>query len=702
MKLAQNNSHELSNQFWIALNKYSSLVDGRLERCYSHVPTTPGFWDVQRDGKLIAAESCPLGPLPEYGIDGGSKRSALLQYSWAPDAPSMSAECSAYAKELASKDKNLANMYGVYGLNTLTRPDPKEERGWDDDLGSLPKTKLRTDSILGASAEPAATRKKKTKSTKRSVLMALFDALGRANYHRLLSPSVVAAVAEGVRLAAEDSGDHYNMFDFTRFHVVAHNSKRNYQVVYAGHLPELFEGLLTGETKSPYNDKDVCEVEADEVDAATNEGDLDAALARLAGRCRDTLWGYFRDRGYLTVDMAVESGDLGEYFHLCLEKCADSRYSERWGNGSSKVPGAGLGWLLAADPPYKGTWNGAGKTLRALAGAFHSLTKPGGPPVFGTQHSLDSHNKLQDVHALAYQMKGFIKALRASATTRGVPLPLVVLHADHGSHYGNSQLTRAGRIEHKFPLLLMLVPETMLKRTPGLRERLHINRRRLISAFDLHHTLKEYAGGSEEESTGHRKNASDLVAAAGIRKIDFFKMLVPKNRSCQEAGVENFLCVCDAWVRLEAAIMPAAAHLAERFAVPYLNGKVKEMMQMDATGSVTARCASTLSFSGIRDGKTSSSPPSLQTMLAVKAGAREVMFLISMICHNPTSGQLRVVLHGKAGGKSGERFVPKRSSICRVSTVERVSLMSKAEDEVYKAMGEVYGDGKMCVVEGAP
>ena len=90
------------------------------------------------------------------------------------------------------------------------------------------------------------------------------------------------------------------------------------------------------------------------------------------------------------MDMAIEAGDLGEYFNLCQKKCADSEYSQRRGKNSSGGQGVGLGPLLAAEPPYQGEWNGAGKTLRALAGAFHSLSKPGGPPVFGTQHSLDS------------------------------------------------------------------------------------------------------------------------------------------------------------------------------------------------------------------------------------------------------------------------------------------------------------------------
>ena len=303
------------------------------------------------------------------------------------------------------------------------------------------------------------------------------------------------------RLATEDGGDYYNIFDFTRFHV-RHNEKTT-RSTRASSLSYLKAG--TGKTKSR-TDKDVCEVEADAVDAATNEGQFDAAIAQLAERCHNTLWGFFRDRGYITVDMAIEAGDLGEYFSLCQKKCADSEYSQRRGKNSSG--GQGVGSAASRRTSVPGVER-RGQNASCAGEGGHSFQSRG-TPVFGTQQPTPTG--FRACLSLAPD-EGFIKALRASAATRGVPLPLVVLHSDHGSHYGDSQLARAGRIEHKFPLLLVLVPETMLKRTPGLRERLNINRKRLVSAFDLYHTLKRFAGDSKGQKVGTTVASEDEPAA---------------------------------------------------------------------------------------------------------------------------------------------------------------------------------------------
>ena len=143
------------------------------------------------------------------------------------------------------------------------------------------------------------------------------------------------------------------------------------------------------------------------------------------------------------------------------------------------------------------------------------------------------------------------------------------------------------------------------------------------------------------------------------------------------------------WVHLEAAAMPVAAHLQEHL-VP-LNGKIKEMLQKDK-GQYAARCA-THCLSSIKDGKTSSRPQACNN--AGRKGRSRGVFLVSVICH---SGSRAAACHLPWWLGINRGALGPRSSICRVSTVERLSLMSK-EDEVYKAMGDVY-DGKMCVVEG--
>ena len=546
--------------------------------------------------------------------------------------------------------------------------------------------------------------------------MALFDALGRANYQRLLAPAVLSAVAEGVKLAkgkdGAGSGDYYNLFDFTRYYVIAQDSRRNYKAIYSGHIPGLFEGLRTGVTRTISSDPYNCQVEAEEVQRAERErnaAQLERALQRLAQRCRTTLWGGFRDQGYLTGNAGVDSLSLGEYFNVCRDTCANASYTSRWTNATTAATATtgsntlvkGLGPLLSIDTSdVLGRWNGARTTLPALAASFHSFALPGGPPIFATEQSLDSHNVLQEVGSLAYMMKGLIGVLQKSAKARGVPLPLLVMHADHGAHYGQIHTTRAGRFEHKVGMLLLLVPETMLKN--GLRERLERNRKRLISAFDVHHTLLQFAkrsrqegeegevGREGEEDEKDEKDDNDLEAVRGMERIDFFQDVVPEERSCHNAGIEKHLCYCDAWVPCDATSLPAVEHQAKNVVIPLLNDRLSKMLNKEQK-SLTKHCGKAFQFASIDSAETSTQPASLHFILTAKVGTKDVLFSVSLTCDDTAFRLLRFL-------KQKDRFVPKKSSVCRVSALSRMTSMSKREDAVYKAAGKTSSGGKLCVV----
>ena len=190
---------------------------------------------------------------------------------------------------------------------------------------------------------------------------------------------------------------------------------------------------------------------------------------------------------------------------------------------------------------------------------------------------------------------------------------------------------------------------------------------------------------------------SKEAAAAGIKTIDIFNEWVPETRSCREAGIEHFLCVCDAWASCEAADLPAVEHQAVHVAVPFLNDQILHLVHKDPqTARVSTACARELMFAQIQDAKTTSAPPSLQFILTVRAGTTKAMFLVAMACDG--GGLHEGGLRGDGGVGNGGRFVPRKSSPCKVDTMDRLSMMSKAEDAVYKAAGAEYGDGKMCVI----
>ena len=278
-------------------------------------------------------------------------------------------------------------------------------------------------------------------------------------------------------------------------------------------------------------------------------------------------------------------------------------------------------------------------------------------------------------------MKGFIKALRASAATRGVPLPLVV-RIQPGSHYGDSQLARA-EIEHKFPLLLVLVPETMLKRTPGLRERLNINES-ATSSHSIYTILRIDQRGFEGQKVGTTVAPQRMSRPPTAReqrpcyrcwhrKIDFFKMLVPRNRFVRKQELEFSMC-------MRCLGAPRSSRYASRgaFSKDICSAILERKDQGDAAEGRKGQyhctvCERTVFFEHQRR-KTSSSPPSLQVMLVVRAGAREVVFLVSMICHNLAHWQLRVISHGGTGINRGSASCPKYPRF--VSFHGRACLMS--------------------------
>ncbi|KAH8245070.1 hypothetical protein KR032_004426, partial [Drosophila birchii] len=117
---------------------------------------------------------------------------------------------------------------------------------------------------------------------------------------------------------------------------------------------------------------------------------------------------------------------------------------------------------------------------------------------------------------------------------------IVILFSDHGSRYGPLAQHYTGFLEERLPMLHIYIPPWYRKRYPGVARALQLNRNRLSSNYDLfeglRHIIKQIRPGIDFNTQ---------FPAHTIRSI--FSVL-PKNRSCFQAGILDHWCTCKPFV----------------------------------------------------------------------------------------------------------------------------------------------------------
>ena len=106
---------------------------------------------------------------------------------------------------------------------------------------------------------------------------------------------------------------------------------------------------------------------------------------------------------------------------------------------------------------------------------------------------------------------------------------VVILLSDHGTHgiwYNDFAI---GQAEHRNPALIFVLPEKFVHDYPSMDSALRRNRDRLLTAYDLHATLRHLAHWPEmPEPMTH---ASSLMVE------------LPENRSCHDARIPAEFCM---------------------------------------------------------------------------------------------------------------------------------------------------------------
>eukprot|EP00163_Fabomonas_tropica_P027990 TRINITY_DN5566_c0_g1_i3.p1 TRINITY_DN5566_c0_g1~~TRINITY_DN5566_c0_g1_i3.p1 ORF type:complete len:120 (+),score=11.08 TRINITY_DN5566_c0_g1_i3:641-1000(+) len=104
--------------------------------------------------------------------------------------------------------------------------------------------------------------------------------------------------------------------------------------------------------------------------------------------------------------------------------------------------------------------------------------------------------------------------------------------------------TAAGTVEHRLPTLVTVWPNPFLQRHPKVARNLHANQQRLITAYDLHHTLRHIASFPQEPAPRPYREHSDIPDNLAGSTLHSLMTPVPADRTCAQARIPKRWCVC--------------------------------------------------------------------------------------------------------------------------------------------------------------
>jgi hypothetical protein len=121
-------------------------------------------------------------------------------------------------------------------------------------------------------------------------------------------------------------------------------------------------------------------------------------------------------------------------------------------------------------------------------------------------------------------------------TTGRLNNSVFIFLSDHGYLMNEIQNTFVGRFEARMPLLAVSLPPTLQSKYPHIHSNLLKNRKRLITVYDIHETLKDIL-----QADFSIKNANYVKNSP--RGISLFHE-IPESRSCKEAHIPEHFCPC--------------------------------------------------------------------------------------------------------------------------------------------------------------
>lgn len=141
-----------------------------------------------------------------------------------------------------------------------------------------------------------------------------------------------------------------------------------------------------------------------------------------------------------------------------------------------------------------------------------------------------SHDRLNDIQLADKDYLDFLVNMKSSGSLNNT---ILIFASDHGNRFSDYRTTKSGRLEYALPTLSFAFPLWFRRRFPKLIKVMEINSNRIITAFDVHATIKDILY-SRFQARIHVPDTKGL-SLFGV---------IPAKRTCESAGIPLTLCVC--------------------------------------------------------------------------------------------------------------------------------------------------------------
>nr|XP_006815852.1 PREDICTED: uncharacterized protein LOC102801711 [Saccoglossus kowalevskii] len=142
----------------------------------------------------------------------------------------------------------------------------------------------------------------------------------------------------------------------------------------------------------------------------------------------------------------------------------------------------------------------------------------------------------------------------------------VFILGDHGKTYQSFPSHIGGYYETQLPFLSIILPNKLLDENPSMVDVLIVNQERYIVQSDLHKTMKSLI-----------QYPLAVSGSVAPQAINILTDIIPRNRTCEEAGLPSWSCVCGTMKKMSDFEWQEKHTRMAQLALDFVNAKHKQL-----------------------------------------------------------------------------------------------------------------------------